>query len=211
MASSWPLSGLSLILPKSTKFRDPHRRHFRFIKYCVSSSFSPNSGFLAFGSLLASSWPLPGGFFWPLPGLFPASSGFFGSFWLLPGLFWPLPGLFWPLPGLVRPLFLDSPKISKIQGPTETSFSVHKALRFEQFSPNSGFLAFRASSGLFLTSSWPLRLSGLFRASSGPFEPLLAFLASSGLFLAPSWPLPDLVLASSGLFPASSRLFLAFS
>ena len=106
-ASSWPLlasSGLFLafswILQNLQKFRCPQRRHFLFIKHCVSSSFSPNSGFLA------SSWPLPV--------LFLASSC-------------PLLASFW--------LFHRLSKIFKIQALPETSFSVHKTLRFEQFFP----------------------------------------------------------------------------
>ena len=87
---------------------------------------------------------------------------FFRIFLTLPGLFWPLPGLFWPLLASSGPLLASSwlllasscpvlasfwlfprlSKISKIQGLPETSFSVHKTLRFEHFFPNSGFLAF---------------------------------------------------------------------
>ena len=101
LTSFWPFPGLS----KISNIQGPQRRHFLFIKHCVSSSFSRNSGFLAFWCLFSN---------------ISYSSG------PLLGLFWPLPVLFWPLFG---------PKISKIQGLPETSFSVHKTLRFEQFFP----------------------------------------------------------------------------
>ncbi|OLP97843.1 hypothetical protein AK812_SmicGene19782 [Symbiodinium microadriaticum] len=133
LASSWPLLASSWPLLASSwplLFLAPSRP-------LLASSWPP-------GLFLASSWPLLASF-WPLPGLFLASSWpFLASSWPLPGLllasFWPLSGLFlasswpflassWPLFGL----FLDSPKIFKIQGPPETSFSVHKTLRFEQF------------------------------------------------------------------------------
>ena len=107
-------------------------------------------GFL--GPLLAFFWPLPG-LFCPLPGLFSP----------LPGLFWPLLASFW--------LFFGFSKISKIQGPAETSFSVHKTLRFEQF-----FAKF-----------W----------IPGPLGPLLA---SSWPLLAFSWPLPRLFWPLPGFF-----------
>ena len=111
----WPLFGLFLDSPKSPKFRGPQTRHFLFIKHCVSSSFSPNSGFLASSGLfLASS------------GLFLASSGpLLASSWLLLASSCPLLASFWLFPRLS--------KISKIQALPETSFSVHKTLRFEQF------------------------------------------------------------------------------
>ena len=127
------------------------------------------------GLFLASSGPASSG-------LFLASSRLFLP---LPGFFWPLPVLFWPLFGF----FLDSPKSPKFRGPAETSFSVHKTLRFEQF-----FAKFWIP-GLF----WPL--PGLFWPFPGLFR--------ACLFLASSWPLPGLFLASSG--PASSGLFLASS
>ena len=139
----WPLPGLFLFWPfpgfcKISKIQGPQRRHFLFIKYGVSSSFSPNSGFLAFwclfsvfsfssGPLLASSGPLPG-LFWPLPGLF----------WPLPGFFWPLPVLFWPFFGF----FLDSPKSPKFKGFQRRHFLFIKHCVSSIFSPNSGFLAF---------------------------------------------------------------------
>ena len=121
LASSWPLFGLFLDSPKSPKFRGAQRRHFPFIKHCVWSSFSPNSGFLA------SSWPLLA-FSWPLPGLF----------WPLPGFFWPLPVLFWPLFGF----FLDSPKSPKFRRFQRRHFLFIKHCVSSSFSSNSGFLAF---------------------------------------------------------------------
>ena len=267
--------------PKSPKFKDPQRRHFLFIKHCVSSSFSPNSGFLAFWCLfsktlasswplLASSWPLLAsswpGLFWPLLASFWPFAGFaknpkirwppetsfsvhntlrfelfFTKFWIpgllgpvlasswpllalswpVPGLFWPLPGLSWPLLGLFRAspgLFLASSgiflasfwlfpgfsKISKIQTPAETSFSVHKTLRFELFFTKfwiPGVLVpfFEYFYSLAFSSSWPL--PGLFWPLPGLFWPL------PGLFS----PLPGLFRASSGLFLASFWPFLGFS
>ena len=128
-------------------------------------------------------WPLPGLFLassWPLPGLFLASSGpVLASSWPLPSLFlassWPLPGLFWVLASFGLFLASSGPlperfsKISKIEGPQRSPFLFINYCVSSSFSPNSGFLAFR---GL----SWPLlACPGL-------------FLASSGLFLASSWP-----------------------
>ena len=136
---------------------------------------------------LASSWPL----FQPLPGLF----------WPLRGLFGPLPGLFWPLPG-------GFSKISKIEGHPETSFSVHKTLRFEQFFAKfwiPGLLVpFWPLPGLFLTSSGLQRCHILFikQCVSSSFSPnsgFLAFWCLFGLFLVSSWPLPDLFWPLPGL------------
>ena len=110
LSSSGLFLDFSWILPKC---RGPQRRHFLFIKHCVSSSFSPNSGFLAFWSL-----------FWPFPGLFRASSGLFLA---SSGLFLSSLASFWHFPRLC--------KISKLQALPETSFSVHKTLCFEQFFP----------------------------------------------------------------------------
>ena len=171
LASSWPLFSLFLGSPKSPKFRAFQRRHFLFITHCVSSSFSPNSGFLAFwcffSNTLASSWPLPG-LFWPLPGFFWPLPGLSRLFPLLPGLFWPLPGLFWPLFGL----FLDSPK-SPIFGSRQRRHFL--------------FITHCVSSFFFCKFWIPAVLGGLFLTSSG------LFLASSGPLPASSWPL----LASS--------------
>ena len=164
----WPLLGLFLDSPKSPKFKGSQRRHFLFIKHCVSSNFSPNSGFLAFWCLFRiffTLWPFP------LPGLFRASSGLFRA----------SSGLFlassWPLFGF----FLDSPKSPKFRGPQRPHLSVHKTCVSSSFSPNSGFLAFW---GLF----WPF--SGLFLASFGPFPGL--FWPLPGLFLDFSWILQSL-------------------
>ena len=134
MASSWPLFGLFLDAP--TKIQGPQRRHFLFIKYCVSSSFSPNSGFLAFWCLLVpffvyfllfrASSRASSGLFLASSGLFLASSGpLLACSWLLLASSCPLLASFWLFPRLS--------KISKIQALPETSFSVHKTLRFEQF------------------------------------------------------------------------------
>ena len=113
LASSWPLFGLFLDSPKSPKFRGPQRRHFLFIFRQILDSWP----------LLASS------------GLFLASSGpLLASSWLLLASSCPLLASFWLFPRLS--------KISEIQALPETSFCVHKTLRFESFSPNSGFLAF---------------------------------------------------------------------
>ena len=132
------------------------------------------------GTPRASSWPLASGSFWASSALLLA----------LPGLFWPLLASSWPLLASSWPFLAWILKISKIQGLAETSFSVHKTLRFEQF-----FTKFWIPG---LLGPWPL--PGLFRASSG------LFLASSWPLLASSWPLPGLFLASSGLFLASSGL-----
>ena len=142
----WPLPGLFLAFfwdsPKAPKFRGPQRPHLSVHKTCVSSSFSPNSGFLAFWGLF---WPLPG-LFWPFSGLFRTSS-------------WAVPASSWPLFGL----FLDSPKSPKFRGPQRRHFLFIKHCVSSSFSPNSGFLAFLgpllASSGLFLASSGPLLAS----------------------------------------------------
>ena len=151
----WPLPGL--FWPKSPKFRRSQRRHFLFIKHCISNIFRQ----------ILDSWP-----FGASPGLFQASSGpVLASSWPLLGLFL---AFSWTLQNLQN------------SGPPKTSFSVHKTLRFEQFFAKfwipglavpffEYFLLFRASSGPLLASSWPLLAS--FRASSG------LFLASSGLFL----------------------------
>ena len=166
----WPLFGFLLDSPKSPKFRGPQRRHFLFIKHCVLRIFF-------------TLWPFP------LPGLFRASSGLFlASSWPFPGLFrassWPLLASLWA--------FFGFSKISKIQGPPDTSFSVHKTLRFEQFFAKfwiPGFLGpLLASSWPLLAFSWPL--PDLFWPLLGLFWPL------PGLF----WPLPGLLLASSGPF-----------
>ena len=55
----WPLFGFFLDSPKSSKFRRFQRRHFLFIKHCVSSSFSPNSGLLAFWGLFVRNPAYP--------------------------------------------------------------------------------------------------------------------------------------------------------
>ena len=210
----WPLFVLFLDSPKSRIFGGRQRRHFLFITYCVSSSFSPNSGFLAFWGLF---WPLPG-LFRPFPGLFLASSGLFRASPGLFRLFWPLPALFWPLFGL----FLDSPKSPKLRGHQRRHFLFIKHCVSSSFSPTSGFLAFwclfsNIFYSLAFSSSWPLRASsGLFLASSGLFRASSGlFLASSGLFLASFWPVFGFSLfsqiqrapASSGLFLASPGLF----
>ena len=137
--------------PKSPKFKGPQRLHLSVHKTCVSSSFSPNSGFLAF-------W----GLFWPLL----ASSG-------------PLPGLFWPLPGLFLDFSWVLQNLQNSGAPRDVIYLFIKHCVSSSFSPNSGFLAFwglLASSWPLLAFSWPF--PGLFRASSGLFLasscPLLA-------------------------------------
>ena len=98
-------------------------------------------------------------------GLFRASSDLFrassGRFRVSSGLFWPVPGGF--------------SKISKIEGHPETSYSVHKTMRFGQV-----FAKFWIPGLLVPFFEYFL----LFRASSWPLPGL-------------SWPLPDLFLASS--------------
>ena len=116
------------------------------------------------GPLLASSWPLLA-FFW-------------ASSWLLLASSWPVLASFWLFPGFS--------KISKVQVPPETSFSVHKTLRFEQFFAKfwiPGLL------GPLLASSWPLLafpwpLLGLFWPLPGFFWPLpVLFWPLFGFFL----------------------------
>ena len=130
-------------------FGGRQRRHFLFITHCVSSNFSPNSGFLAFWGLF---WPLPG-LFRPFPGLFLASSGLFRASSGLFRLFLASSGLFWPLFGL----FLYSPKSPKLRGHQRRHFLFIKHCVSSSFSPTSGFLA-SSLPGLF----WPL--PGLFLA-----------------------------------------------
>ena len=182
LASSWPLPGLSW--PKSPKFKGSQRRHFLFIKYGVSSSFSPNSGFLVFWCL---SWPFPG-LFWPLLASYRR---------LLPLLAssWPLLASFWPCPGCSN----------QNSGSPETSFSVHKILRFEQFLAKfwiPGLLVpFGAFFRIFLTLSglfWPL--PGLFWPLPGLFWPFPG-LFRPGFF----WPLPVLFWPLFGFFLDSPK------
>ena len=113
--------GCFLDSAKSSKFKGSQRRYFLFIKYCLSSSFSPNSGFLAFwclfsnisyssGPLLASSGPLL------------ASSG--------------------PLLASSGPL-LASSWLLLASGFQRRHFLFIKHCVSSIFFPNSGFLAFR--------------------------------------------------------------------
>ena len=103
---------------------NPNIRHFLFIKHGVSSSFSPNSGFLASSGLfLASS------------GLFLASSGpILASSWLFLASSCPLLAFFC--------FFLDSQKSPKLRRFQRRHFLFIKHSVSSSFSPNSGFLAF---------------------------------------------------------------------
>ena len=99
----WPLFGFFLDSPKSPKFTGFQRRHFLFIKHCVSSSFSPNSGFLGLSVPFCEYFLLSGlrassGLFQASSGLFLASSGLFlASSGPLLASSWPLLAFSWPL------------------------------------------------------------------------------------------------------------------
>ena len=127
----WPFPGFC----KISQIQGHQRRHFLFITYGVSSSFSPNPGFLAFwclfsnisyssGPLLASSGPLL------------ASSGPFS------GLFLASSGLFLSCSGFLFGFFLDSAKSPKFRGFQRRHFLFIIHCISSIFSPNSGFLAF---------------------------------------------------------------------
>ena len=179
-ASSWPLlaSMAFFLILKISKIQWP-----------PETSFSVHKA-LRFEQFFAKVW-IPG-LFWPFPGLFQASSGLFlASSWPLLASSWPLLASSWPLPASSWPLlapfgtFPGFSKVSKIQGPPETSFSIHKILCFEQFFAKVWIPGF---SGPLLASSWPLL------AFSWPLPGL--FWPLPGLF----WPLPGLFWPLLGLF-----------
>ena len=113
LASSWPLLASFWLFARLSKISKIQacRDVIFFIKHCVSSSFSPNSGFLAFRGLFVSIFLLSGlfrassGLFLASSGLFLASSG-------------PLPGLF-----LVFSWILASSPSSTAQGHRRSRFS----------------------------------------------------------------------------------------
>ena len=119
-ASSWPLPNLFLAF--SRPLTSQNLQNLGAPR--PETSFSVHKT-LCFEQFFAKFW-IPG----LLVPLLTFSWSLLAFSWPLLAFSWPLLGLFWPLPFLAFSWILQNLQNS---GPPETSFSVHKVWRFEQF------------------------------------------------------------------------------